>query len=265
MTHYQREDWQDPKNPITGPKPKAKRTTGVLHYSASDSIPGDKAAWLRSMQNDYTKNRGYSLGYGYLVCGNGDSYEIRGNDFNMASNPGDKVDGNANDWTLSILLDVTTTSPATAAAIARCQQIFAAAGIFTRPVPHSFYDYTSCCGDTVRQQINEGLFDQSSTPDPIPVPPGDTDMASTKLVLCDVRGTKPAYLCDGNTKTWISDGNAMQQILMRLDESKGGTVPSPVDGFVYKRLDHGGDDVIVSYGPIVGAIPPGFDKYGRKT
>lgn len=106
----------------------------------------------------------------------------------------------------------------------------------------------------------------SSTPTPpTPTPPGDTDMASTKLVLCDVRDPKPAYLCGDVDKTWISDGNAMAQVLRRLDESKGGTVPSPTDGFVYKRLDHGGDDVIASYGPISGDVPPGRDRFGRKT
>lgn len=171
MTSFPRESWQDPANPVTGPKPKAKRTVGVIHYSASSSIPVDKPAWLRSMQADYTRNRGYSLGYGYMVAGNGDDYEIRGNDFNMASNNGDKVDGNANDWTLSILLDVSTTSPATPAAIATCRRILDQAGIFTRPVPHSFYDYTSCCGDIVTAQINAGLFDQISQPDPLPPDP----------------------------------------------------------------------------------------------
>jgi hypothetical protein len=172
MTSYSRESWQDPKNPITGPKPKAKRTVGVVHYSGSNSIPKDYPAWLRSMQNDYTKNRGYSLGYGYMVPGNGDDYEIRGADFNMASNNGDKVNGNANDWTLSILLDVTTTSAATPAQIETCKRIFAAAGIYSRPVPHSFYDYTSCCGGTVTNQINQGLFDQGAPP-PEPTPPSE--------------------------------------------------------------------------------------------
>lgn len=165
---YLREEWQDPDLPITGPPPKARRTKGVVHWSGSDSIPADKPAWLRSMQSDYVNNRGYSLGYGYLVTGDGSDYEIRGADFNMASNPGDKVDGNANDWTLSILLDVTTTAAATPAAIETCRRIFADAGIVDRPVPHSFYDYTACCGDIVRAQIDAGVFDISPTTPPIP-------------------------------------------------------------------------------------------------
>jgi hypothetical protein len=182
MMHYQREEWQDPRQPITGPKPKARRSVGVLHYSGSNSIPGDKKAWLRSMQNDYVTNRGYSLGYGHLVCANGDSYEIRGDDFNMASNNGDKVDGNANDWTLSILLDVTTTSSATPAQIERCKQIFNLAGITGRPVPHSFYDYTSCCGATVTGQINAGLFDPTHTE---PEPPPSTDNEEIDMLALD--------------------------------------------------------------------------------
>lgn len=183
-TSYLREEWQDPNLPITGPAPKARRTVGVLHYSGSNSIPADKPAWLRSMQADYVNNRGYSLGYGYLVVADGSDYEIRGADFNMASNNGDKVAGNANDWTLSILLDVTTTSGATAAAIATCRRIFADAAITARPVPHSFYDYTACCGDTVRAQIDAGLFDPDTAPEP-PEPPQPTPTEEITMLALD--------------------------------------------------------------------------------
>ena len=200
MTSFSREYWQDPANPVTGPKPKAKRTGGVIHYSGSSSIPVDKPAWLRSMQNDYTRNRGYSLGYGYLVAGNGDDYEIRGADFNNAANKGDKVDGNANDWTLSILLDVTTTSPATPAAIATCQRIFVAAGVVGRPVAHSFYDYTACCGDTVRGQINAGLFDPGSTKSK------DIDMYVISVVRQGWPGPVDLVVDSKNTR-WNSNGN----------------------------------------------------------
>ena len=207
-TSYLREEWQDPNLPITGPAPKARRTVGVLHYSGSNSIPADKPAWLRSMQADYVNNRGYSLGYGYLVVGDGSDYEIRGADFNMASNNGDKVDGNANDWTLSILLDVTTSSGATNAAIATCRRIFAEAGITARPVPHSFYDYTACCGDTVRAQIDAGLFDPSPDypptepePEPVPPPQEETPMSA------------PATTTDSNGDPWavylIADGTLL--------------------------------------------------------
>lgn len=225
MTSYLREEWQDPDNPITGPPPKAVRTVGVLHYSGSDSIPADKAGWLRAMQDDYTRNRGYSLGYGYLVTGNGDDYEIRGWHFNMASNKGDKVTGNANDWTLSILLDVTTESSATPQAIATCKRIFAAHGIATRPVPHSFYDYTSCCGDTVTAQINQGLFDQHSTP-----PPTKGKVIDMYVIAVSRNGWPgPVDLVvDSASTRWNRDGNtsSLDKVagVPRLDVDKNQTL-----------------------------------------
>lgn len=84
-----------------------------------------------------------------------------------------------------------------------------------------------------------------------------------KLVLVDARPPHAMYLCDGNTKTWVRDGDAGTQIDMRLQESKDGTVPSPWDGFTYRRFEHGGNDVIASYGPIVGPRPDFVDEYGR--
>lgn len=99
-------------------------------------------------------------------------------------------------------------------------------------------------------------------PQPTPTPGGDD--VTVKLVLEDVRPPHARWLCDGNTKTWIRDGDASQQIDLRLEESAAG-LPSPIDGFVYRLLRHGGDDVIASYGPVVGPRPDGFDEYGRMT
>lgn len=84
-----------------------------------------------------------------------------------------------------------------------------------------------------------------------------------QLVLVDVRGDQPVYLVGLGFKTWQPDGNAWAQILTRLSECEDGTKPSPWDGIVWRRFDHGGDDVIASYGPIYGAVPPGRDQYGR--
>jgi N-acetylmuramoyl-L-alanine amidase len=97
-------------------------------------------------------------------------------------------------------------------------------------------------------------------PTPIPTP---EDEVTTVLILDDVRPPHARWRVDGNTKTWVRDGDASAQVSLRLAESNGGTVPSPVDGFTYKYLQHGSDDVIASYGPIVGPVPSGFDDYGR--
>jgi hypothetical protein len=232
MTHHLREEWQDPSLPITGPKPKATRTVGVIHYSGSNNIPADKPAWLRSMQADYVNNRGYSLGYGHLVTYDGDSYEIRGDDFNMASNNGDKVDGNANDWTLSILLDVTTTAGATLAAIDTCKDLFANAGITGRPVPHSFYDYTSCCGDAVRAQIDQGLFDPAPYHPPTPTPTGVIDMYVIAVSRDGWPGPVDLVVSDEGTR-WNANGNtsALDKLagVPRLEVDKDQTLGLLID------------------------------------
>lgn len=98
-------------------------------------------------------------------------------------------------------------------------------------------------------------------PDPIPVP--EDDEVTTVLILDDVRPPHARWRVGPNSKTWVRDGDASQQISLRLAESNGGTVPSPVDGFTYRYLQHGSDDVIASYGPVVGPAPDGFDDYGR--
>ena len=38
LIHHARTTWQEPSYPITGPAPKAKTTTAVIHYSASNNI-----------------------------------------------------------------------------------------------------------------------------------------------------------------------------------------------------------------------------------
>lgn len=86
-------------------------------------------------------------------------------------------------------------------------------------------------------------------------------MATSVLILDDARN-HARYRCDGNSKTWIDDGTAAAQINARLAES-GGIKPSPVDGMIYTQMTHGGNDVIASYGPIVGPRPAGVDEYGR--
>ena len=128
------------------------------------------------MQRDYVNNRKYSLGYWQLVDQAGNAWQIRGPHgnstvYNSAANKGDKVPGNANDWTYPILLATRTNEQATPAAIATCRALWNAWGITSRPIPHSALDYTACCGDPVRAQINLGHFDNTTPP-----PTGDDDM-----------------------------------------------------------------------------------------
>ena len=102
-----------------------------------------------------------------------------------------------------------------------------------------------------------------ATPTPTPpTPPSEADTMTVVLIIDDAREPFARWRCAGNTKTWVDDGNASAQLTARLEECAGGQ-PSPVDGFLYRHLVHGDNDVIASYGPIVGPIPLGFDQYGR--
>jgi hypothetical protein len=102
------------------------------------------------------------------------------------------------------------------------------------------------------------------TPVPIPAPvphEGDDDMV---LLLEDVR-TGAIYKCSpGGGMIWIQDGNVALELFKRRDEAAAAPDGrSPVDGMRYHYLRHGGDHVVVGYGPIVGDLPPGTDRSGR--
>jgi hypothetical protein len=142
------------------------------------------------MQADYLRNRGYSIGYWWLVCQNGDSYQIRGTEYNSAANLGVKVSGNANDYTAPILFDVRYDELATPAAIATARRLWNSVGIFDRPVPHRALDYTTCCGDRLIAQINAGEFDNPTTTPPI----GDDDMYPQAFEVVTFTQRPGAYL-----------------------------------------------------------------------
>ena len=88
-------------------------------------------------------------------------------------------------------------------------------------------------------------------------------MANKVIVIRDVRDPFAQWKSDGVVKSWIQ-GDFAAQIDLRLAESAGGTRPSPVDGLTYVEVRHGDNDVIASYGPIIGPHPGApFDEYGR--
>jgi len=120
-------------------------------------------------------------------------------------------------------------------------------------------------------------------PEPAPTPdPGDDDMA-VKTLLKALNHNAPYgtwYICGSNTKTWISDGNALNQFGFRCAEAQGQAVdydspPPPipdnlpltaktaVDGYRYCVCTNANPDFVASFGPIVGPIPDGVDEYGR--
>lgn len=96
-----------------------------------------------------------------------------------------------------------------------------------------------------------------------PPPPVEETEPMIVLIVTDVRAPYARWKSNGVVKSWIT-GHFAAQVDMRLAECANGTKPSPVDGFTYKELKHGDNEVIASYGPVVGPHPGAqYDEYGR--
>ena len=159
-------------------KPLQIRFCSAQGYPVGDAIP----PFLRKIQADYLRTRHYSIGYSWGVGQDGSTWEIRGDDFNPASNPGRKHhdqtgDGvNFNDVSRSILIMTRWNEPATTAAVQAANEIIA-----THPdwdvVTHGTVDYTSCCGSGVTAQVLNGTIGAK----PVPPPPPQGDVVTTTV------------------------------------------------------------------------------------
>lgn len=186
MTYtFTRQSWQNPAQPVTGPAINwATITTVVIHYTASRDCPEGAPVepykqFLRNMQNDYTVNRGYSLGYSVAVSTVGQSWEIRGVDIKPAATKG------YNDVTYAILVTVDGDNAASPAAVTEVRRLVADAERRAgRPLTikgHGELGATSCPGVGIRAQITAGVFRPVPVP-PTPTPtPEDTDMQAATL------------------------------------------------------------------------------------
>lgn len=176
---HTRSEWQSPTQPVVGPPMAwANVDTCVIHYTAAKDCPEGwplepYRAFLRSMQNDYTVNRGYSLGYSVAVSTVGESWEIRGVDIKPAATK------NENGHTYAILLTVDGDAPASTAAVAEVRRLVADAELRAgRPLlikGHGEFAATSCPGAGIRGQIAAGVFKPVQPEPPTPTPE-DTDM-----------------------------------------------------------------------------------------
>jgi len=208
MIHYPRETWQTASRPITGPPVKQKTTQGVVHWDGDDTPNGPAIPYLRRMQDAYVVSRGYSVGYWQYIEQDGTVWQIRGpygssTVYNSAANAGAKVQGNANDWTYPILFEACYQDTLTTAQCSSARQLWAEAGITSRPIPHSTIDYTACPGDLIRAQIAAGALDPAPWPPPTPETP-------TMLILEWRPGTTQytAFITTGTHISWLRDGHA---------------------------------------------------------
>ena len=196
--YYPRAHWQNPSQPVTGPGPKGVRGTRVVHYPGNNGgapplTDAEMCTSLRAMQNDYVTNRGYSLGYSFVVSQSGLAYEARGFTYNNAANKGDKMKpgiSNFNAVSMSIQVAVSGQDAATPAAVAKVNAIIALEPSWD-VVIHGDVDYTACCGEGMTEQVRSGIIGQHPTPIPPPIE-SDTEMPDN-LILWKVKGTSNVF------------------------------------------------------------------------
>ena len=171
--YYPRAHWENPSQPVTGPAPQGLRGTWVIHYPGNSGFheplsDDEMIEYCRAMQNDYVTNRGYSIGYSFVVSQSGLAYEARGFDINNAANKGDKMKPeipNFNAVSMSIQVASSAQNPASNAAVVMVNQIIALEPDWD-VITHIDVDYTQCCGTGMIEQVRSGVIGQSTPPAP---------------------------------------------------------------------------------------------------
>ncbi|MCB0967948.1 MAG: N-acetylmuramoyl-L-alanine amidase [Ilumatobacter sp.] len=211
-TFHRREAWQDPSLPVTGPSPTLEQwDTFPLHYTAADDLidgdPGEHAedlpAYLRAIQRDYKKNRGYSIGYGFAVDWLGGVWELRGYDIKNAANL------NWNTRTGPVLCLVDGADPLTAEALWSVRALYREAnrrtGRHLNDVGHRDIGATACPGDGIYRQIQSGLITPLTAAElnpPLPEKESDMDTMPQRRVT-DTRGegaSRDHYKCRADSQ-----------------------------------------------------------------
>lgn len=163
---HARSTWVHPAPPITGPAmvPFSRIDTMAIHYPSGNTPDGDPtdrlevAAYLRSIQQDYLRTRGYSIGYSFAIDWLGDVWECRGWDIKPAANQGH------NDHTVALLMLVDQDQPATDAQLVTAREYVAELERRHRgPIVVTGHGQlpgaaTACPGAGLREQIAAGLF-----------------------------------------------------------------------------------------------------------
>ena len=169
-----RGDWQNPAQPVVGPTMVLSTVTMLpAHYTAASTVPDDTAAYLRAIQNDYTVNRGYSIGYNFAVDQAGVCWECRGFDIKCAANKG------MNEVTIAVLCLVDGADAMNPAMVTTFRELGAEAERRAGEllvVGHRDIGSTACPGDGIYHQVVTGQLEPAAappTPEPSPPPPED--------------------------------------------------------------------------------------------
>ena len=165
------EAWQDPVHPVKGANPTPwLETAWVLHHAGinEDVAPEDTAGWLLSTDKYYRDVRGYSLGYNYAVNNvDGSLWEIRGKNWKNAANVGEKVEGNFNSQSRSVLVLAAADAPASSVAVGTLREFLATEPAYLI-LGHRDVEWTACPIDHIYAQFEAGVF-------AVPPPPPPTE------------------------------------------------------------------------------------------
>lgn len=210
-----RADWQSPSQPVVGPASNLSKIELIpAHYTAASTVPSDTASYLRSIQNDYTVNRGYSIGYNFAIDQAGVAWECRGLDIKCAANK------DMNEVTIAILCLVDGAEAMNPAMVATFTALGAhiqdAVGRDLFVVGHRDIGSTACPGDGIYAQVQAGVLEPDDNPSQPPTPSPEDDMA-TCILHVDGRnlqliGSGSRNPVDGSVHcvmvTWLGPGGS---------------------------------------------------------
>lgn len=170
--------WEQPGYTVAqhtdaGPQPFDRAQYVVIHYTAAGRTPEDSAGvrnYIASIQRDYADNRGYSIGYNWVVDRAGRIWEARGDDHRCAANGGSE----SNTKGPAVLCLVNGDDLANQAMIAAVRTVVAhceaKAGRLLTVVGHRDVRSTSCPGAGLYGQVKAGTFR------PVPELPQEDEM-----------------------------------------------------------------------------------------
>lgn len=219
-----RSTWEDPAYRISGPPAQLGLISGLTaHYPGGN--PGDLstdakcASYMRSMQREYVIDRGYSLGYNWMIPPSGSIWEARGIKYNnaadgssswglrsfavqFANGPGQPLTDaqvTSGRWLhgfLMALCDRSVTWHGHGQVRGQTWPTLAPVGKWS----------TSCPGDLIWQAVKTGQLDYRPLPPPIVIPPEDDIMYR----LIRVAGDLAVYKVDAVHALWIENGDAAE-------------------------------------------------------
>lgn len=212
---HKRSEWELNGQRVSGPS----QNHGLIDYFIVHWPGVDKTSWpamrtyIQNDQNYYLNNRGYSLGYNFLIGRDGTIWEARGFDFQNAANNGDKGDWatrNFNAVSVSCQVVCSASRPITDAQVLAlrklvtfCEEFYGRSLIVQG---HGVTDWTTCPGDAINgrmDEIRERWSEPKPTPNPTPIPKEQLMESS----IIRLRGEGATWVAFDGGKWWIPDGD----------------------------------------------------------